>query len=137
MPDESHLQRLERTALVLTPDSSLVELDRDAPDFYGDLAHRFGGFAGHALIADHEIDADWTHWERHPKGDEFIYLLSGEVTVAMLEDPGEVSVDLTKPGDFVIVPKGVWHTARATRSARALFVTPGEGTEHAEDPRGA
>ncbi|MFI4889450.1 MAG: cupin [Steroidobacterales bacterium] len=38
--------------------------------------------------SEHEFDADWSLSERHPGGDEFVYLLSGGVTM-ILEIDGE------------------------------------------------
>jgi hypothetical protein len=37
---------------------------------------------------------------------------------------------LRDAGSYVVVPKGVWHTARTSVATRMLFVTPGEGTEN-------
>jgi len=37
---------------------------------------------------------------------------------------------LAKPGDYVVVPRGTWHTAHVSVPTRMLFVTPGEGTEN-------
>jgi len=34
----------------------------------------------------------------------------------------------TFPGDFVVVPRRVWHAAKVHRPSRLLFITPGEGT---------
>ena len=42
----------------------------------------------------------------------------------------ESRVALDTPGQYVIVPKGIWHTANIADSAQMFFVTPGEGTEN-------
>ena len=42
----------------------------------------------------------------------------------------EKSVALTDPGAYVLVPRGVWHTARTSVHTTLLFLTPGAGTEH-------
>jgi quercetin dioxygenase-like cupin family protein len=34
------------------------------------------------------------------------------------------------PGDYVINPPGVWHTADVSEEATVLFITAGLGTEH-------
>ena len=39
------------------------------------------------------------------------------------------SVWLSNSGDFVIVPKGVWHTAKVATPTSMVFVTPGERTQ--------
>jgi quercetin dioxygenase-like cupin family protein len=41
---------------------------------------------------------------------------------------------LSRPGAFVVVPRGAWHTARIAEATTMLFVTPGEGTENREQP---
>lgn len=57
-------------------------------------------------------------------------LLSGATTLVLDTEDGNRSVTLTQPGSYVIVPRGVWHTARIADHARMLFVTPGEGTQN-------
>ena len=44
------------------------------------------------------------------------------------------SVRVNVPGSYLVVPKGVWHTARPNAATTLLFVTPGEGTLNAESP---
>ena len=45
--------------------------------------------------------------ERHPDGDEILYLISGQVRVVLLESD-DPDIDLA-PGDGLLVPKGIWH----------------------------
>ncbi len=75
-----------------------------------------------------ESDRDWSNWERHPEGDELIIQLDGQLLL-ILDREGDLATVLLGPGDFAIVPKGVWHTADVPRPGRALYVTPGAGTE--------
>ena len=117
---------LSRTFAVLQPDQS-VELVAVTPTVYEELDRRFEHFKGRVLVSLYAFDADWPGWERHPAGDELVCLLEGEAT---FELEGRESVRLTRPGTYVVVPKGVWHTAHTTVPTRMLFVTPGEGTEH-------
>jgi hypothetical protein len=81
------------------------------------------------LISEFECAADWTMWEMHPQGDEFVYLLSGQVTMILERGAAPESIELTAPQAFV-VPKGVWHTAKVRAPSRLLFVTRGAGTLH-------
>ena len=104
---------------------------------YAELDERYGGFAGHSLIACHTFDSDWPTWEVHPNGDEFVMLLAGEAELVLATADGDKRVSLSESGQFVIVPRGTWHTARVQESARMLFVTPGEGTENREQPERA
>ena len=81
------------------------------------------------LVSEFECCANWPTWEMHPGGDEFVYLLTGRVTM-ILESGGEREFfDLTDRGALVI-PKGVWHTASVLAPSRMLFITRGAGTLH-------
>jgi quercetin dioxygenase-like cupin family protein len=91
---------------------------------------RFAGDAGEGrLVCVVAQDATWDGWERHPAGEELVYLLSGRIDVVQEIDGAERVVAL-RPGDAMINPANVWHTARVHEPGVALFVTPGEGTEH-------
>lgn len=127
---------LRDTPAVLTPRMT-VEIPRAAEGmaFFQSLLEDFDGFRNHALIAEFTLNGDADHWEIHPQGDEFIYLLEGAATVILRPGDGrENTIPLTAPGDYTVVPKGVWHSIRCPGSARALFITPGEGTDHAGMP---
>ena len=43
---------------------------------------------------------------------------------------GNRAIKLAEAGSYVVVPRGVWHTAEPSEATRLLFITPGEGTEH-------
>ncbi len=74
-------------------------------------------------------DATWDGWERHPAGEEVVVLLSGRVDIVQDLDGGHHVVEL-RPGQAMVNPVGVWHTARVHEPGLALFITPGDGTEH-------
>lgn len=71
----------------------------------------------------------WTTWERHPAGEELVVLLSGRADLVQRLAGGEHRISLG-PGQAVVNPAGVWHTADVHEPGQALFVTPGRGTEH-------
>ena len=81
------------------------------------------------LVTQYDVEGGAGHEEMHPEGDEFVYLLSGEA-VLMLEQPVGVSKVPLSGRAAVVVPRGVWHTARVSRPSRMLFVTRGRGTQH-------
>lgn len=81
------------------------------------------------LVAAFRFDADWTSWEMHPDGDELVVLLAGGVDLVFDVGGGHRTVAL-RPGEAVIVPRGVWHTANVRAPSTALHVTWGRGTEH-------
>jgi len=81
------------------------------------------------LVCIVEQDVTWDTWERHPAGEEVVVLLSGRVDVVQDLDGGEMVIEL-HPGQAMVNPPNVWHTARVHAPGRALFITPGRGTEH-------
>lgn len=75
------------------------------------------------------LTGDMAHWEMHPAGDEFLYLLSGAAEVVLEESDGERRIALrAKTG--CIVPKGAWHRFIVHTPGELLFITAGEGTQH-------
>ncbi|MEC9267645.1 MAG: cupin domain-containing protein [Pseudomonadota bacterium] len=120
---------------ILTPDHAVDLKAASTPNFYQELDSDYGGFKGHVLISEHAFSADWGVWEVHPAGDEFIYLLEGAADFVCYAEGRETVTRLDTPGQFVVVPRDAWHTARTTVPTRALFVTPGAGTRHSDDPR--
>lgn len=86
------------------------------------------GDEGRLVILDRQ-DASWTTWERHRAGEELVVLVSGRVDLIQ-EIDGEHRVVELHPGQAVINPPGVWHTADVHEPSCALFVTPGRGTEN-------
>ena len=85
---------------------------------------------GHGwLITESEGEIDWPHWEMHPEADEFVYLLSGEADFVLQLPEGVTTLQL-RGRAAVVVPRGVWHTAKLLAPTRMLFVTMGAGTQH-------
>lgn len=81
------------------------------------------------LVSEFEFTSDWTNWEMHPEGDEFVYLLSGQALMHLELPTGVQHVPLVGRA-AVIVPRGVWHTATLSVPTRMLFMTRGSGTMH-------
>ncbi|MGP1387027.1 MAG: cupin domain-containing protein [Thainema sp.] len=98
--------------------------------FFEDLEHQFGEFKGKQLVSYFTFDQDWDTWEMHPAGDEVVYLLSGQVEFILQQDAAEIKVQMNTPGTFLIVPQGVWHTAKVYAPSSMLFITPGAGTQN-------
>jgi len=100
---------------------------------YAELDADHDQFKQHVLVSAYEFSSDWPSWERHPAGDEIVLLLSGKVEMVLRRGGQCECVALTQSGTYVVVPAGVWHTARTSEKTSMLFVTPGEGTEHRTD----
>lgn len=90
--------------------------------------HESDGAEGR-LVTIGEQRATWKSWERHPAGDELVVLLSGRVDLVQERDGEEHTIEL-RPGIAVVNPAGTWHRSVVHEPGRALFVTPGIGTEH-------
>lgn len=78
------------------------------------------------LVKVARFDGDFV-WHNHPDTDEAFLCLTGEVTIELRDgDPErQRSVTLT-PGDFFVVPRGVFHCPHAPGGAAvALFEAAG------------
>lgn len=99
-------------------------------EYLAGLERRFAsdGDEGRLVLIDRQRET-WSSWERHPAGEEVVVVLSGRVD--LLQEVGGVTrrVEL-HPGEAVVNPAGVWHTADVHEPGEALFITPGRGTEH-------
>ena len=124
---------LDETRLVLGPTHEATP-QPVTPSFYEDLGRDFASFARHVLISRHAFDEPWPTWEMHPHGDEFVYLISGDVDFVLRIAGRDETLRVKEPGRYVVVPKGTWHTARPHLPTTMLFVTPGESTENRETP---
>jgi mannose-6-phosphate isomerase-like protein (cupin superfamily) len=121
---------LSSTYLRLRSDATVEPLPVDASfweklgtGLLGDFHHEF-------LVTSFAYSGDWPTWEMHPNGDEIVCLLSGSVTFVLELESGKKEITLSEAGNYVIVPKGTWHTAKVRASANMLFITAGEGTQH-------
>ncbi len=84
------------------------------------------------LVSMVESASDWQVWEMHPQGEEMIIQIEGELVLILAQDgSGEARVPL-RAGEFAVVPRGVWHTADVPLAGRAIYITPGEGTQSRE-----
>jgi mannose-6-phosphate isomerase-like protein (cupin superfamily) len=120
---------LSKTFIHLSPGSRATPL----PDFdwaeVGAYRDRFAGDGPDGrLVCVVAQDATWDGWERHPGGEEVVVLLSGRVDLVQEIDGAERVIEL-HPGEALINPANVWHTARVHEPGLDLFITPGDGTE--------
>ncbi len=122
------------TAMSLQPQNTYVHLAENgaatqlpAATFWTKLES--SEYDGGWLISEFEFSEDWTNWEMHPEGDEFVYLLSGALDLH-LERDGAISVIALQGSGAAVIPRGLWHTAKVKAPSRMLHVTRGAGTEH-------
>jgi len=81
------------------------------------------------LLSVLSMAADWTNWEMHPAGDEILFMLEGKATF-ILDLPDGLKEIALNSGRLLVIPKGVWHTAKVSEPARLLAITAGLGTQH-------
>lgn len=95
--------------------------------FWPDLMQGKLRFEGR-MLGSSAVDGAWSHWERHPKGEEVLLMLDGEATFEC--DDGEKTWTVHIPThQLYVVPANVWHRATAGQG-KLLYITPGEGTDH-------
>ncbi len=97
-------------------------------DFWETIDQRGELSRGYLMMVS-TMDETWSTWERHPAGEEIVYLLSGSVDFVLDLPNGEQTVEL-RGRSCCIVPRNTWHRAIVHEPGDMLFVTPGEGTTH-------
>jgi mannose-6-phosphate isomerase-like protein (cupin superfamily) len=117
---------LESTYLGLDGQGHVTPM-RVGPDFWKTIDQN--SVARGTMVTVNSSEGDWDHWEIHPKGDEVLVLLEGEMQVVFENHEGDKVFDLL-PGGTLIVPAGTWHRAQRQKNVRMLFITYGEGTAH-------
>ncbi len=116
----------EHTYVHLAPDGNAEELD--GAGFWRLPPDQFAQYGKGWVISEYLYTHDWPNWEMHPEGDEFVYLLSGAVEL-LLEQGAEIVTTTLEGAGAVLVPHGVWHTAKVRQPSRVLHVTRGAGTQ--------
>jgi len=78
-----------------------------------------------------------SQWERHPQGDEIVYVLDGAARLNLIaeNDSEPESLEMTA-GMMVVIPRGCWHLFQVPDGVTLVTVTP-QPTEHlaADDSR--
>jgi uncharacterized cupin superfamily protein len=118
-PQQSHTTLISDGATKLIPGG-------DA--FWSLAVSEIEKFGADWLVSEFECTVDWPNWEMHPNGDEFVYLLGGEIVTLLETSSGVVETSLRAPA-AVVLPRGLWHTAHVISPARMLHITRGSGTQ--------
>jgi mannose-6-phosphate isomerase-like protein (cupin superfamily) len=88
---------------------------------------------GHILTV-FRYEASLDYQERHPDGDEFVMVLSGDVELLLMAAGTERHVRLAD-GLGVIIPAGTWHQLIVHQPSSLLFVTPVPARTQHRSPR--
>jgi mannose-6-phosphate isomerase-like protein (cupin superfamily) len=118
------------TYLHLGPEGTAVPLEVNETFWEKLTTGGFDHLGPGRLVSTYDFAEDWASWEQHPAGEEVVFLLSGTMEFVLDMDGTQRKIALNQPGQFLLVPRGVWHTANVAQGAKALFITPGEGTGH-------
>ncbi|HEY0292879.1 MAG TPA: cupin domain-containing protein [Hansschlegelia sp.] len=111
-----------------------VALSSDSPPISAMRAMRMMGRLGDRAFGVVSFSGQ-TGWERH-LGEEFLYYLEGEAELRVVANGEEVR-RIVRAGEAALVPEGQWHSQRAIRPVRLLFITPDAGTERSgSEPKG-
>ena len=128
---------LLKNYFLLEPDGAAIVLP-GGMDFWSQLMsgdpsdpgiRRLMGSEHGRLLSVLTMNADWMNWEMHPAGDELLFMLEGSATflLDLLDGVREVALNA---GRLLVIPRGVWHTAKMSGPARLLAITAGQGTQH-------
>ena len=126
------VKNLESTFARLRSDASIETMEVDDSFWPKLLSGHLGDFHNEYLVTSFKFTEDWPTKELHPNGDELVCLISGKAEFILEKEEGNETVELSEPGSFVFVPKGIWHTAKIASSAHMVFITAGEGTLNKE-----
>lgn len=105
-------------------------------DWYADYIERnqADGSEGR-LVSQFSFERPWDSWEMHPSGSEVVLCTAGQITLFQEHADGSRDRVSLVAGQYVVNPRGTWHTADVEGPATAIFITAGMGTQHR--PRGA
>ena len=123
---------LNRTPIHLDQSSGtllLQDFNFDGPSFEAYIAAHCSESAPGRLVMIESTAEDWKTWERHPLGDEIVIVLEGAGDFIQQQHDTETRISVG-PGDTIINPAGVWHTADVRAPIRAVYITPCPGTDH-------
>ena len=111
--------------------SAVAEPRFTGPEWYEEYGSRHAqDLEEGRIVSLFRFEESWTSWEMHPQGEEVVCVIQGRMTLHQeLSDGASQSHELG-PGEYVINPRGAWHTADADGPVVALFITPGKDTTH-------
>lgn len=127
---------LTDTALHLSGAQRVVPLPGFAHDYDAYVAQHCTPADPGRILVQYTTTEAWPTWEVHPAGDEVVIVLSGRARFIQDLDGVHHTVEVG-PGEVLINPAGVPHTADVIEPFTALYITPGPGTEHRERSGGA
>jgi mannose-6-phosphate isomerase-like protein (cupin superfamily) len=127
MSEKINLKDLTASYLSLG-EEGVVQSTEGGDKFWALPAAEIEKFGENWLITEFYFDADWKTWEKHPHGEEIVYLLSGAMDLILDKDGARRTIELRSKG-LVVVPRDTWHTAKVFEPSNVLVITHGKQTE--------
>ena len=120
---------LGRSALLHLPDGLGLHA-LEVTDTYWEHRASHAELDNGRVMSIFDYTSSWTWWERHPLGDEFVHVITGDVDFQLDNGIDRQSLRLSA-GEAAVIPQNVWHRAVLHRPSTLLFVTPTPArTEH-------
>lgn len=70
------------------------------------------------------------YWEKHPKGDETLLLLSGKILLSYCDGQFQnIQSVMLQAGEVIIVPQNTWHRLEVHEAGQLMFFTPAQGSK--------
>jgi quercetin dioxygenase-like cupin family protein len=106
----------------------IIQSTEGGDKFWSLSAAEIESFGENWLITEFYFDADWQTWEKHPHGEEIVYLLSGAMDLILETGDFRQVIELRGKG-LVVVPRDTWHTAKVFAPSNVLVITHGKETQ--------
>lgn len=106
------------------------------PDWYEAYGERHAADGAEGrLVSQHAFRESWPAWEMHPHGAEVVICIAGGMVLVQEHADGTREKIPLIAGEYAINPPGTWHIGdlpgpTGEEHAEAIFITPGEGTQH-------
>lgn len=107
--------------LHLNDTGTIVAFHNDS-DFWASIPSRDELRSGR-LVSVFAYKDTWNRWERHPRGDELVMVISGSVDFVLDDDTRQWTISMGG-GSGCLVPRNVWHRAVVHEPSTLLFITP-------------
>lgn len=81
--------------------------------------------------------SDWSPWEMHPDCEELLHVIEGSIKLQLWPKKGDEKIKhKLKTGEFITIPRGLWHRQKLLTKTKEYYLTPGK-TLHSNhhDPR--
>ena len=62
-------------------------------------------------------------WHHHDNEDELFFVIQGEMSMKVREDGAEREI-MVRPGEFIIIPRGVEHLPSAAEETQVMLLEP-------------